>query len=263
MHNGIDLAAPAGTPIQAVMDGVVIANSYQAGGAGNYIKIRHADGTTSTYMHMRSRSPLKVGQRVSTGQVIGGVGTTGSSTGNHLHLEIRDKNGKPFNPLLFLQNASKRGGGVYRQQSAPIGGFRVQGKALGQAPRIYQEYISLAGQKYGVRTPLIAAIMKAESNFNPKARSGVGAVGLMQLMPKYHGHKGNIYDPKQNVMIGTQYLVSLLKKFGDVRMAIAAYNAGDGRVSKLIKRYGNSWEKIAPHLPSETKKYVPKVLSYL
>lgn len=266
MHNGVDLAMPFGAPIKALLPGTVVANSYQANGAGNYIKIRNADGTYSLYMHMKSRSPLKVGQRIMPGQVIGAVGATGDASGPHLHLELRDANGHPFDPMPLLNNlAHGRGaiaGGIQRMPLPSMGAVGVSGKALGRAPRLIQDWISEAQNRYGVRTELIAAIMDAESNFNYNARSGAGAVGLMQLMP-FHRDKGNIYDPKTNVMIGAQILRGLLHQFPDVRMAIAAYNCGAGRVSSLLKKYGHSWDAIAPHLPPETKKYVPKVLSYL
>lgn len=83
-HNGIDFPAPGGTPIVAVADGVVIWANYNAT-AGNWTGIRHSNGITSVYMH-QSSILVSVGQHVSQGQTIGLVGTTGSSTGNHLHL---------------------------------------------------------------------------------------------------------------------------------------------------------------------------------
>lgn len=83
-HNGIDFPAPGGTPIVAVADGTVVWANYNAT-AGNWTGIRHSNGVTSVYMH-QSSILVSVGQHVSQGQTIGLVGTTGSSTGNHLHL---------------------------------------------------------------------------------------------------------------------------------------------------------------------------------
>lgn len=83
-HNGIDFPAPSGTPIVAVADGVVVWANYNAT-AGNWTGIKHSNGVTSVYMH-QSSILVSVGQHVSQGQTIGLVGTTGSSTGNHLHL---------------------------------------------------------------------------------------------------------------------------------------------------------------------------------
>ncbi len=89
-HQGQDLLARCGLPLRAARAGVVYYNSYQAGGAGNYIVIntKGAGGKSHVYMHMPRRSPLKVGTHVKTGQLIGRVGTTGASSACHLHFEI-------------------------------------------------------------------------------------------------------------------------------------------------------------------------------
>jgi murein DD-endopeptidase MepM/ murein hydrolase activator NlpD len=90
-HNGIDLGAPKGTPIRAAAAGTVIiarANGAWNGGYGNFIAVLHDNGTQSLYAHL-SRGAVVSGQRVEKGQTVGYVGSTGLSTGNHLHLEIR------------------------------------------------------------------------------------------------------------------------------------------------------------------------------
>lgn len=102
MHNGVDMAAPANTPIYAARGGQVITASYQKDGAGNYVQIDHGDGYRSIYMHM-TRYIVKVGDYVTPGQVIGYVGSTGVSTGNHLHFGI-SKNGKYVNPMEYIPN---------------------------------------------------------------------------------------------------------------------------------------------------------------
>ncbi len=98
MHTGVDLAAPRGTPIKIAGNGVVI----QKGGArglGNYIKIRHANGYVTSYAHMSRYGPgIKKGKKVRQGQIVGYVGSTGRSTGNHLHYEVR-LNGRTVNPF--------------------------------------------------------------------------------------------------------------------------------------------------------------------
>jgi murein DD-endopeptidase MepM/ murein hydrolase activator NlpD len=99
-HKGIDLAANAGTPIYAVRDGVVRVASYEYGGAGYYVSLGHDGGYSSIYMHM-TRYIVKVGQHVKAGDIIGYVGSTGGSTGNHLHLGIA-KNGTYVNPRLYF-----------------------------------------------------------------------------------------------------------------------------------------------------------------
>ncbi|MDR0765389.1 MAG: peptidoglycan DD-metalloendopeptidase family protein [Odoribacteraceae bacterium] len=98
-HHGVDYAAPAGTPVHAVGDGTVVKREYQAGGAGNFVTIRHANAYTTTYMHLsRFASGTRVGARVAQGEVIGYVGSTGLSTGPHLDFRMY-RGGKPVDPL--------------------------------------------------------------------------------------------------------------------------------------------------------------------
>lgn len=98
-HQGIDLAAPAGTPIYATRTGVVTIATY-SNSAGWYVSINHGDGYSSIYMHMTSYV-VSSGQAVSAGQLIGYVGSTGISTGPHLHFGIA-KNGRYVNPAGFI-----------------------------------------------------------------------------------------------------------------------------------------------------------------
>jgi len=113
-----------------------------------------------------------------------------------------------------------------------------------------------AARAYQLDPALIHAVISAESGYNPLARSPKGATGLMQLMPATARRYGvdNPLDPKQNIYGGAAYLRDLLTLFGnDLKLAIAAYNAGEGAVME----YGH-------HIPPfrETTQYVPKVLSY-
>ena len=100
MHNGIDMACAQGTPIYATRAGKVTVASYQAGGAGNYVSINHLDGFSSIYMHM-THYVVSAGQTVSQGQLIGYVGSTGISTGPHLHFGISYA-GTYVNPLAYI-----------------------------------------------------------------------------------------------------------------------------------------------------------------
>ena len=100
MHNGIDMACAQGTPIYATRAGTVTTASYQAGGAGYYVSINHLDGFSSIYMHM-THYVVSAGQSVAQGQLIGYVGSTGISTGPHLHFGISYA-GSYVNPLAYL-----------------------------------------------------------------------------------------------------------------------------------------------------------------
>jgi soluble lytic murein transglycosylase-like protein len=119
----------------------------------------------------------------------------------------------------------------------------------------FRDLIEAAAHKYGVDPALFAALVKSESNFNPNARSGVGAKGLTQLMDATARGLGvtDSFDPVQNLEGGARFLGGLLKQFkGNESLALAAYNAGPGAVQK----YGG----IPPY--EETQRYVPKVLGY-
>lgn len=99
LHSGIDLAAPTGTPIAAALSGTVTVSRYHSS-LGNYTVIDHGGGLTTTYAHQSQRL-VSVGEAVTAGQIIGLVGSTGNSTGPHLHLEVR-VNGQLQNPRGYL-----------------------------------------------------------------------------------------------------------------------------------------------------------------
>ncbi len=102
LHEGLDFGAPHGSPVRAAFDGVVVFAAYD-GGYGKQVRIRHAGGVVTTYSHMSKI--VVTGGRVSAGDVIGRVGSTGSSTGPHLHFEVHI-GGSPVNPRPYL---AKRG----------------------------------------------------------------------------------------------------------------------------------------------------------
>ncbi len=106
-HTAVDYAAPTGTEVQAIGDGVVTKCGWDGTGGGNRIKIKHMRGYESSYMHLsKFAKGIKVGTRVSQGQVIGYVGATGTATGPHLDFRIWE-NGKPIDPLSLNSPASE------------------------------------------------------------------------------------------------------------------------------------------------------------
>lgn len=114
-----------------------------------------------------------------------------------------------------------------------------------------QDLVISSANKYGVDPNLALSVAKAESGLDPNAVSSKGAVGVMQLNPNsFPG--ANIYDPATNVDLGVQYLAQMLSRYGDTPTALAAYNAGPGRVDQ----YGG----IPPF--AETQDYVAKVTSW-
>ncbi len=101
MHRGLDIAAPVGTPIVAAAPGVVERSGWNSGGYGNLVEIRHPDGSMTRYAH-NSRLLVRPGQRVSQGEQIAEMGSTGYSTGPHLHFEVHASGGGTVNPMAYL-----------------------------------------------------------------------------------------------------------------------------------------------------------------
>jgi len=107
-HQGQDVIAAENTPLVSVSDGTVHWRSYQAGGGGNYVVIRGADGFDYVYMHLNATALVAPGDHVKAGQLIGHVGHTGDASGPHLHFEIWTAHwydgGHPIDPLPYLQS---------------------------------------------------------------------------------------------------------------------------------------------------------------
>jgi Transglycosylase SLT domain len=116
----------------------------------------------------------------------------------------------------------------------------------------YSGLITAAAEAHGVNPLLVQALIQVESNYQPRARSSKGAMGLMQLMPSVAREYKvrNAYDPKANVAAGVQKLKGLIDRWG-VELALAAYNAGEGAVMKF--------NGIPPY--RETQNYVARILS--
>jgi len=135
---------------------------------------------------------------------------------------------------------------------------RPSGGARDRSPdryRQYDAYIREAAALYRLPEPFIRAVIKVESNYNPTVVSHAGACGLMQLMPRTAARMGvtDVFDPRQNILGGARYLRILANMFsGDLVLTIAAYNAGEGAVTR--------YRGIPPY--EETQRYVRRVLRW-
>lgn len=133
----------------------------------------------------------------------------------------------------------------------PFGpGVKVNGMS---SPDALKPMIQQAAMRAGIEPGLLDALVAAESSYDPNARSSAGAMGLTQLMPETAKSLGvtNPFDPAQSLNGGANYLAKMIDKYGDLRLALAAYNAGPGTVD----RYGG----LPPY--RETQNYVQKVLA--
>ena len=168
-----------------------------------------------------------------------------------------DRNGV----VHFTNTPMNSGYKVYLRErtSGPIqaASYRVQSRSYVKCPTggNYDRYIAEAARKHGVSFSLIKAVIRAESNFDPYAVSRVGACGLMQIMPPTAKDLGvrDPFDPRENILGGTRYLSELLDQFnGSVPLALAAYNAGPGKVQSV-----NGVPAI-----DETQDFVRRVLRF-
>jgi hypothetical protein len=141
--------------------------------------------------------------------------------------------------------------GVLYVFNVPPAGFWAGG--AGSANLHYGPPIDEMAERYQVPATLVAAVIRAESNFDPRAISPKGARGLMQLMPATAARLGvrDVFDPRENVQGGVRYLRDLITQYaGDVRLAVAAYNAGPEPVTR--------WRAVPPY--PETQSYVARVM---
>ncbi|MDE0781369.1 MAG: M23 family metallopeptidase, partial [Alphaproteobacteria bacterium] len=134
-HSGVDFAAPKGTPIYAAGDGSIVTAGTK-GGYGKYIKIRHNSTYSTAYAHLNAYGPgIRRGKRVRQGQVIGYVGTTGRSTGPHLHYEVH-RGGRQINPLTLKLPSGEK-----------LKGSRLA-SFLNHRGTLDKEYVALAGPQF-------------------------------------------------------------------------------------------------------------------
>ena len=137
----------------------------------------------------------------------------------------------------------------------------------------YEEEILASAEEFDLDPYLVCGVIFTESAFRPEAKSGVGALGLMQLMPATGLEEAELLeiegvteqrltDPALNVRLGCNYLRKLLDEFNNESVALAAYNAGPGRVRQWLKEYGTKEDGSILYIPyPETSKYVGRVQS--
>ena len=137
----------------------------------------------------------------------------------------------------------------------------------------YEEEILASAEEFDLDPYLVCGVIFTESAFRPEAKSGVGALGLMQLMPATGLEEAELLqiegvteerltEPALNIRLGCNYLRKLLDEFGNESVALAAYNAGPGRVRQWLKEYGVKEDGSLLYIPyPETSKYVGRVQS--
>jgi len=161
----------------------------------------------------------------------------------------------PSDPRYRQVRRTRDVAGLYR--STPPDGGSPQGRQLPAAgrPGPYLDHVRAASAKYALPEALILAVMAVESNFDPRALSDKGAMGLMQLMPATARdlYVSDAWDPAQNIEGGSRYLRLLANQYaGDMVRTLAAYNAGP----EAVRRAGDA----VPNIP-ETQEYVRKVVA--
>lgn len=221
-HDGVDLGAPAGTPIFAAASGTVIFAGLDSTASGNSKLVIVHDGANAgfetIYLHWQ-KSYVIVGQKVSAGQVIAEVGSVGYSTGPHLHFSVVQlTSGATTDPLRWL------GSGASVATTAPTATINPSDAA---AVLLWAPFISKAAADRGVPAPLLAAIMTIESDGNRNAVSPQGAQGLMQVMPSEFQRLGVPVDkwlePATNIDAAARLLAETLSTGGSVQLAITRY----------------------------------------
>jgi Transglycosylase SLT domain. len=140
-------------------------------------------------------------------------------------------------------------------------------------PTKYMDIVERYAVEYGIDPYLVLAVIKAESNFNPEAKSSKGAIGLMQIQPDTgkwiaenlgieNYNEDLLYNPEVNIRFGCWYINNLNSEFKDPVLVFAAYNAGRGNVQKWLndKEYSDDGEKLKSIPFKETRDYVDKII---
>lgn len=272
-HAGIDYAVPGGTKIPSPIDGEVIQRWFSPYGGGNETQVYDGSKYTHIFMH-QSKQIAKKGQRISQGDIIGLVGNTGNSFGDHLHWQVnkgkgfRNNHPDSINPLTWVKEAEKAGGGA-------------SGSGASYARKIIKQAQNILGGRY--KSPAITEHMmklaKRESNFDPKAvnnwdsnaQRGTPSKGMFQMIePTFRANAKpgytNFSNPLHQAISDLRYIVRTYGWGGFPRAAAAAYaNGGISSTHKIAEiSENNKAEAIVP-LTKRTRaiQLTEQIMDYL
>lgn len=179
LHAGIDIPAPTGAPIRLAADGVVV-RAGDSATYGRYAEVRHAEGLTTLYAHMGRITPgVRSGVALKAGATVGLVGSSGTSTGPHLHFEIRDAQDRPMNPEPFIGRA------FARAEDLPLASARrvPRGVRIAQVSRIPANKIQTIKARY-VRSDGLAENFAAARKAAQAEAEVVGAAPVIGFRPR-------------------------------------------------------------------------------
>lgn len=170
LHEGVDISADVGVPVVVAADGVVTAAG-EAAGYGRYVAVRHAEGLTTFYAHLGGIAPgVKTGLAVKAGDTVGKIGMTGTTTGPHLHFEIRDSQDHPLDPAMFLGKAFAEKGDLPLDKAKRYSG-RVRMAFVSDIPESKRALMAAkAGGSIVVRRNDAEDLAAAERNLAGQAR---------------------------------------------------------------------------------------------
>lgn len=191
LHAGVDIVADAGRPILASADGVVVEVGQDAG-YGRYVQMKHAEGLTTLYAHMGRALPnIAAGVAVKAGTPIGVVGSSGASTGAHLHFEIRDRQDRPLNPTMFLDHKFARAEELPLRAAARM----PRGTRVAYVSRIPASKRGLMHAKLEARAAKAAPQTSAAASASDAGLEAV-AMAVDRVAGRPHARFSTVFSPK-------------------------------------------------------------------